>query len=151
MDEGRIEVLFTHVTIDELAETSELDRRQRLLLAPVALGRLVPIAAPADFSRLGHARWSEDPEVIEALRARNIDNTRDALVAATADYENCELVTRERKLTGRARRRGIPVVDTMDLLADLGFTLENDCVAQADFIANLAGLVNNIDVLLNHQ
>ena len=27
----------------------------------------------------------------------------------------------------------------------------NDCVAQPDFIANLAGLVNNIDVVLDRE
>jgi hypothetical protein len=39
-------------------------------------------------SRGGWQRPSEDVDVIEALRSGNVDHTRDALIAATAIYED---------------------------------------------------------------
>jgi len=123
LDAGRVELLFTHVNIDELAAVPELDRRSRLLLTLIDIGRLVPTGAFAlDVSRLNFARLDEDVDVIEALRSGNVDHTRDALIAATAIYEGCALVTNERRLTARARDRGIQVLTTLDLLAELGFS-----------------------------
>lgn len=120
IDAGRLQILFTHVTIDELAETRDLDRRCRLLLAVIALGELVPTGAAAvGYSRLDHARLNDDVDVIEALRSGNIDHTRDALVAATAIHEQCALVTNEKRLTGRARERGIEVITPTALIAEL--------------------------------
>jgi predicted nucleic acid-binding protein len=121
LDAGQVELLFTHVNIDELAAVPDVDRRFRLLLTVVNIGRLVPTGAFAlDVSRLNLARLNEDVDVIEALRSRNVDHTRDALIAATAIYEGCALVTNERRLTARARDRGIEVLTTLDLLAELG-------------------------------
>lgn len=129
IDQGQLEVLFTHVTIDELAETADKDRtsakkdrRSRLLLLLVDLGRLVPTGAfVLDFSRLNFARLGTDDEAVEAFRSGNIDHTRDALVAATAQFEQCALVTRDKRLTNRARDRGLEVITPIDLLAEFGF------------------------------
>jgi predicted nucleic acid-binding protein len=123
LDAGEVELLFTHVNIDELAAVPDWDRRSRLLLVLVDIGRLVPTGAFAlDYSRLNFARRYEDVTVIEALRSGNIDHTRDALIAATAVFEACALVTNEKRLTARARDRGIEVLTTFDLLAELGFS-----------------------------
>jgi hypothetical protein len=122
VDEGQLEVLYTHVTIDEIAATPDLERRSRLLLALVGLGRLIPTGAfILGFSRLGWARLGGDDEALEEFRSGNIDHTRDALIAVTAQYEGCELVTNERRLTNRATARGVAVITTEELLADLGF------------------------------
>jgi predicted nucleic acid-binding protein len=118
---GQLELLFTHVNIDELAATPDADRRSRLLLALVDFGHLVPTGA-FDFSRLGYARLMDDADVVEALRSRNVDHTRDALIASTAVFEKCALVTNEKRLTARARDRGIEVLSSLDLLHELGFT-----------------------------
>ena len=123
LDAGRIELLFTHVNIDELAAVPDLDRRARLLLVLVDIGRLVPTGASAfDVSRLNFARLYDDVDVIEALRSGNVDHTRDALIAATALFEGCALVTNEKRLAARARDRGIEVLTTLDLLTELGFS-----------------------------
>lgn len=117
---GDLEVLYTHVTIDELAETPDLSRRQILLLLIAAIGRVVPTGAAAvDFSRADFCRPSDDDDVLAALRSGSIDHTRDALIAATAIYEKCALVTNERRLTNRSRERGIEVLSSQDLLAEL--------------------------------
>lgn len=115
-------MLFTHVNIDELAATPDLDRRSQLLLVLVDLGRLVLTGARAlDVSRHNFARLADDVDVLEALRSGNIDHTRDALIAATALFEGCALVTNERRLGNRARERGIEVLGTVELLSEFGF------------------------------
>jgi hypothetical protein len=76
VDAGQAELLFTHVNIEELAAVPNLDRRSRLLLILVDIGRLVPTGAFAcDVSRLSFARLSEDVDVIEALRSGNVDHS----------------------------------------------------------------------------
>lgn len=91
------------LTIDELAEIPDVDRRQHLLLVMVALGRLVPTgAAAADYSRVSWCRVVDDAEVFEAVQSGNIDHTRDALLAATAVFERCPVVTNDRRLRNRA-------------------------------------------------
>jgi rRNA-processing protein FCF1 len=124
IESGDLELLITHVNIDELAETGDLERRCRLLLAAVSLGQLVPTGAfVLDFSRLNFARLNEDREAFEAFRSGNIDHTRDALLAATAQFEQCTLITNDSRLAGRARDRGVPVLTSAELLARVGFQM----------------------------
>lgn len=123
---GALEVLYTHVTIDELVEIPDLDRRATLVLLLAAVGRLVPTGTAAvGFSRANFCRVGaeEDEDVMTALRSGNIEHTRDALIASTAIYENCALVTNEHRLTNRSRERGIEVLSSNDLFKELGFTL----------------------------
>ncbi|WP_432015611.1 hypothetical protein [Streptomyces cucumeris] len=122
IDDNKIELLITHVNIDEIAAVPDLERRSSLLLILCDLGKLVPTgAAVLDYSRLNFCRLHDDEEATEALRSGNIDHTRDALIAVTAEVEDCTLVTNERRLTNRARDRGIEVLTTQELLAELGF------------------------------
>lgn len=122
VDRGQLEVLFTHITIEELAATPDEERRSRLLLQLVGLGHLIPTGAfVLGFSRLGFARFGSDDEAFEAFRSGNVGHTRDALIAATAQYEQCALLTGEKRLTNRARERGVEVITPDDLLAELGF------------------------------
>ncbi|WP_196054660.1 PIN domain-containing protein [Nocardia aurantiaca] len=125
VDQGRLEVLFTHVTIDELAATPDEERRRLLLLLVVELGHLIPTGASVlGFSRVNFARLTSDAEALEAFRSGNIDHTRDALVAATAQFEQCALVTSDKRLRNRARARGIEVITPDKLLTELGFDTE---------------------------
>jgi predicted nucleic acid-binding protein len=126
VDQGQLEVLFTHVTIDELAATPDEDRGSRLLLLLVDLGHLIPTGAVVlDFSRLNFARLASDTEAVEAFRSDNIDHTRDAPVAVTAQHEHCALVTNDERLTNRGRERGVEVITPAELLADLGFDVQS--------------------------
>lgn len=123
VEAGDLDVMYTHVTIDELVAVPDLDRRALLVLLMVALGRVVPTGQMvADFSRANFCRLGaeEDEEIVEALRSGNIDHTRDALIASTALFERCALVTNERRLANRSRERGIEVLTTADLLAEFG-------------------------------
>ncbi len=123
IDAGRLEVLYTHVTTDELADTRDPDRRRRLLLAVQGLGRLVPTGAfIVGISRLSFAHPSDDVEAVETLRSNNVAHSPDALIAITAAHEGCALATNEtRRLPARARQRGIEVLTSADLLAFIGF------------------------------
>lgn len=124
IDESRIELLITHINIEELAAVPDLERRSLLLLILCDLGKLIPTgAAVVEYSRLNFCRLNDDEEATEAFRSGNIDHTRDALIAVTAEVEKCALVTNERRLTNRAKDRGIEVINTYDFLAELGFHL----------------------------
>ncbi|WP_309029320.1 PIN domain-containing protein [Streptomyces alfalfae] len=120
---GSLEVLYTHITIDELTAIPDQGRRSLLVLLMADLGRLVPTGtAAADFSRLNFCRVGSDADsdLLEALRSGNINHTRDALIAATARYERAALVTNERRLAARSREWGIEVLTTQELLAEFG-------------------------------
>lgn len=120
IDERRLEILFTHITLEELAATKDEDRRGHLLVTLVDLGRMVPTgAAVYDFSRLNHCRVSEDDDcgAFEAFRSGNIRHTRDALTAATARFEKCALVTFDERLTKRAAEHGVEVITPEQLLS----------------------------------
>src|SRR5689334_9825593 len=91
---GRLQVFYTHVTIDELVAIPDLGRRQHLTLLMVALGQLVPTGATVlDFSRLDFCRLGadEDQAMLEALRSQNVRHSRDALIGITARTEGCAL------------------------------------------------------------
>lgn len=122
VDEGRVEILFPHITLDELAQTPDLERRQLLLVALVSLGRLVPSAAFVfNQSRFDRARLGGDTFTFDALKAGTDKQARDALIGVTAKFERCTLVTNDGTLTRNARGRGIDVVAPRDFLAHLGF------------------------------
>ncbi|MGW9137368.1 hypothetical protein, partial [Streptomyces sp. NPDC055681] len=109
-----------------LVAIPDLERRAWLVLLMASLGRVVPTGdAAVDFSRVNFCRVGADADddVVEALRSGNIDHTRDALIAATARFEACPLVTNERRLANRSRERGIEVLTTHQLLAEFDFAM----------------------------
>lgn len=123
---GQLEVLYTHVTCDELAAIPNEPRRALLIELLASLGQVVPTGAMVlGYSRLGFSRLSskDDAEVIEGLRSRAVKHTPDALIAATARFEGCALVTNEERLTKRSREQGIEVLTTRQLLAEFNVDL----------------------------
>jgi hypothetical protein len=123
VDAGDLEILFTHVTIEELAAIPDYERRCRLLIFLAALGRFVATGAfILGASRLDFGRLSDDGESIDVLSSgRGESHLRDALIGATALVDNCALVTYDARLTARARDRGIEVLTTAELLAEYEF------------------------------
>ena len=120
---AKLEVLFTHITVDEIAATPDLEKRQWLLNLLVFLGRpILTSGAVFDFSRFDFCRWmADDDDTFEPLRSENIKHSRDALIAHTALNEGCALITNEKRLAARARQQGVEVVTTAELLAEFGF------------------------------
>ncbi|WP_210593990.1 hypothetical protein [Streptomyces sp. GESEQ-35] len=106
------------MNIDELAEVPDLDRRFGLLLLLVSLGEFVPTGATAvDYSRVNFCRVSDESDDFELMRSKSIRHTRDALIAATARFEQCALVTNEHRLAKRSRERGIELLTSAELLS----------------------------------
>lgn len=122
---GKLEVLYTHITIDEIAMTPDLEKRQWLLNLLVFLGQPIPTSgAVFDVSRFDFCRvMADDDDTFEPLRSGNVKHSRDALIGHTALHEGCALVTNEHRLTGRAREQGAEVLTTAELLAEFGFVL----------------------------
>lgn len=125
IDRAELEVLYTHITIDELSAISDLDRRRLLLTCLTGLGQQVPTGAfVLDYSRLDHARLGDEAgaEALENLRSGSLKHTKDGIIASTARSEECALVTNEkRRFPNRSREEGIEVISTDDLLAEFGF------------------------------
>ena len=119
---GQLEILFTHITVDELAAIPDLEKRRTLLNLLIALGRLIPTSgAVLDISRLNFYRvMSDDDQTFEPLRSGNVRHSRDALIAHTALNERCALVTNEKRLAARARELSIEVLTTAELLTEFG-------------------------------
>lgn len=122
VDSGDLEIVFTHVTVDEMAAIPDLEKRQRLLVFLIDLGDMIHTAGMClDFSRLNFCRWMANGDIaFEMLRSSNIAHSRDALIAHTALVEECALVTNEKRLAARARDLGVEILTTLDLLAVFG-------------------------------
>jgi hypothetical protein len=72
----------------------------------------------------GGARLSGEAgaDTMKALRSPSDGHTVDALVAITAQYEDCALLTQETKrLPNRARAQGIEVLNCEELFTEIGF------------------------------
>lgn len=71
IDCSRLEVVYTHVTGDELALMPNADGRLASYRPSSISGAFVPTEAFAfDTSKLGLVRLSEDVQAVEALRSR---------------------------------------------------------------------------------
>lgn len=118
VSQGRVELLCTHISIDELAEVPDLERRRHLLLTLVSLGRLVPTGAfVVGYSRLNPARLAEDLEAFEAFRSGDLQHTADALIASTGVAEDADIVTADKRLAGRVRSRSLKSLAMPELVA----------------------------------
>ena len=114
---GILDVMWTHITVDELAAIPDPERRAHLLCLAVGLARMVPTAAfVLDYSRLNFARLGDDEEAFEAFRKGNLRHTRDALVAATAALESAAVLTNDEQLKKRCRARQVDAITVSDLL-----------------------------------
>lgn len=115
---GRLDVLWTHVTIDELAAIDDPGKRSRLLCLAASVCRFVPTGACLPgFSRLDMARPLDDVDAAQEYRRGNHRHTREALVAATAEVEGAPVVTYDHAMRQRAERRGLVVYTWPEALA----------------------------------
>jgi hypothetical protein len=126
IDSGELEILYTHVTIDEAAATPDLEKRRLKLNDLTTLGRPVTTGAfIIGRSRLEQARLTDEPgaATVEALGSNRLGkHGEDALIAITAQVEGCALLTEEkRRLRRRAAAHGIEVLNCEELFNEIGF------------------------------
>jgi predicted nucleic acid-binding protein len=118
VDAGDLDLLWTHVTVDELAAITDADRRAWLLAVAASICRFVATGAfVVGFSRLNMARLGDDAKAFDAYRNGNLRHTRDALVAVTAEFECAAVVTYDNGMKSRAEARGLTVYAWPSLLA----------------------------------
>lgn len=119
--DGRLQILATHVTVDEVAKTPDPERRASLLQVLARLAQRVPtFGVILGVSRVGEAMLNDDVAGLEALRSHNAKkHSKDALIAATAQFHGAALITNDRRLARRARNQGITVLTTAQLLTEL--------------------------------
>jgi predicted nucleic acid-binding protein len=125
VEQGQVELLSTHVTLEELSAISDQVRRERLVGLITDLGQHVSTGATVLGNwKLGQDRLTSEAggKLVKAVQAGNVEkHTRDALYAATAQAENCDLVTNDRALANKAGAQGVHVISTDDFLTGLGF------------------------------
>src|SRR5258708_6954743 len=72
IDSGDLEILYTHITLDEASATPDPELRETLVHALTTLGRPVPTGGfITDLSKLGQARITGEAgtATVEALRS----------------------------------------------------------------------------------
>jgi predicted nucleic acid-binding protein len=123
--DGAVELLVTHLQLDEVAAIPDSKSQRRLaldqLLATLPATRIPTYGFVVGRSRLNEARITDDvgAALIERLRVEHAGNTADAVIAATAWREGATLVTNDRRALRRASREGIDAVTPGQLLVRL--------------------------------
>ncbi len=99
VDSGSVELLVTHIQVDENLDHPDPEEGRRLIHAMMGSGaRAVPTyGVVLDVSRLGSARLFDEgtAAMFEAFRHGNPKHSQDGLIAATALREGAVLVTAE--------------------------------------------------------
>lgn len=111
---GKLVLLMTHIQHDELMQDEQ--KRHRTLAIPFEVTSTYGVVLGK--SKLGLARFGE-PERIHAVSGGSINHVNDALIAATAKYENAVLVTDDKRLRRRAESEGIDLWGSEEFLAFL--------------------------------
>jgi len=109
--EGKLQIISSYITEEELARAPEPKRKRMLQLLELTEDKPTAVAVfplPLGRIRLGSREYSEIYENIKGLNPKNV---KDAIVAATAIYENADyLVTDDKRFSRRfnmvSRSRG---------------------------------------------
>jgi hypothetical protein len=124
IDAGKLDALYIPVTVQEAEVNPDRQERDTVLAALRDLGR--PVLAAGHIvgtSRFGEGRLCSEAQaaVIGAMQVRSNRHNRDALVAITAQYEGCAVLTEDMPLRRRARRQGIEALNCEELLTQIGY------------------------------
>ncbi len=125
-DDARIDLLFTHDVVEEILADPDAEQRVTNILHLLSYARMVRSGIfVVGYSRLDMARLG-DALSFEDLRAHDNglgkkNNTRDAIIAATAMYEGCPVVSNDERLRARANRNGVEAITPGEALTRMGF------------------------------
>jgi predicted nucleic acid-binding protein len=119
---GTVQLLITHVQIDEILDTPVVKDVHRSalvrVLAEIPAERIPTYGFIIGLSRLDNARVTDDEGAafIETLRAGNPSRTRDAVLIATARYEKATFVSNDRRARNTALRNGVAALSPAELV-----------------------------------
>lgn len=126
---GELELLVTHVIIDQLASIPEPSHRAWMLNMAFKFGTYTPTrgAFLLGVSRLdsGYLGSEQDSEIIDVLRHDRTPEgfLRDAVLAMTARALQVPIATNDRKLTKSCEQVGIDALSPEELFDKIGFDL----------------------------
>lgn len=129
--ETQYEYYITTIQVEELCEIpdSKKDIRARNILMLADLrAKLVPISLFIlnGRARLGYARFG-DGIVYNKILKNNNGNIDDAVIADTAVYEGCTLITEDKELHSRMTNNGYDVMYLTEFISTIeDLTKEND-------------------------
>ncbi|WP_143279005.1 hypothetical protein [Bradyrhizobium sp. C9] len=106
---GQLDLLTTHVQLDELSLIKDQAKREAVLELAITFVKVPTAGAVWDVSKWDDASWGDDTGRLDAMIGGNPKHAEDALIAATADAEAEVLVTNETRLPGRVKRFGFTV------------------------------------------
>lgn len=117
---GQLELVVTHIQIDEVSATPDEARRSRLLRLS-STANTVTAGFVFDVSRLDYAALMSEDEVAiyDRVTAGNVRHAEDALLLLTAKREGIAIVTDERRLPNQCRAEGVTAWTPSELLAML--------------------------------
>ncbi len=118
VEAGALDLVVTHVQMDEVGKTPD-PKRTALLRLTVSMTYTSGIVL--DVSRLDMAAFStpEEDVIFDAVTVGNPRHNEDALILLTARRERIPVVTNDGSLTNRCARHGVEVMTPAGLLARL--------------------------------
>lgn len=118
VEAGKLDILWTHISIDELLAIKDEERRSRFINCGAQLARVVDtIGFVLGVSRLGMATLGP-AEPIQEYRgdSANDNNLKDALIVIAAQHGADGVVTNDTRMIPKCRARGMRVIDPADVL-----------------------------------
>jgi predicted nucleic acid-binding protein len=116
---GAIELLVTHVQIDQIAATPN-EGWWKKLLRVVPLCRVVPTHGSIyGISKYGKARYTSEPVGRDIAAIQRRDKVKDALIGATAKWDGATLVTEDDDFAQDATGQGVAVLKWQRFFARL--------------------------------
>ena len=114
---GELQLVVTHVQIDEVNKVPDAGKRQELQRLTVV--GTCTAGAIYDVSKFDEATYAsvEDATILDDVMLGNPNHAEDALILLTARRESTPLVTRDKRLTKYCHKYGIEVITPEELLA----------------------------------
>jgi hypothetical protein len=119
VEAGELDILWTHITIDELLDiTHDAELRNRLVNTGAQLARVVDtVGFVLGVSRLGMATLGPAEPIADYRGDSSSDNNlKDALIVIAAQHGADAVVTNDTRMIPRCRARGMRVIDPADVL-----------------------------------
>lgn len=121
-ESGRVTLLMTHIQYDEILaiptdDPTKAAKRSAIVGLPCVFAPTYGLVVGT--SRIGWARVVGQSDDVDRFRSPDRNHTNDALLAATAEYEQAVLVTNDDRLANFAARHAVEVWDPRRLVAFL--------------------------------